>query len=162
MEVLGFLHSSRLLFLEDDLVKGGRRTREYFYDNISMIPDQRVMMIKDLSTRKVIGSLDMDFVLSNLEPFSKFIVRGQPWRVIDIGDDEITVEPVTDLGPVPAWSGSDIPVPWEVAREVGRVRSSIIDRLSGKGKGEDLLEELPLTDSARRTILTMMEEGMIL
>jgi ATP-dependent Lhr-like helicase len=158
--IVKFLSDSKVLFYdeEEEMVHGGRRSREYFYDNISMIPDERVMLIRDLSTRMIIGSLDMDFVLSNLEPYSKFIVRGQPWRVVDIGDEEITVEPVTELGPVPAWSGSDIPVPWEVAREVAVVRKEMVRWLNGKSKKARALERLPLTDDARKMVIDQIQE----
>jgi ATP-dependent Lhr-like helicase len=158
VRIIKYLHSNRLVFYEEDggIVKGGRISREYFHSNISMIPDERVMMIRDLSTRKVIGTLDMDFVLSNLEPYSKFIVRGQPWRVVEIGDEEITVEPVTDLGPVPAWSGSDIPVPFEVAVEVGKTRHEIVNDIeNGKEIG---FEGLPLTERAQAEILRKFRE----
>ncbi|MFW3147110.1 MAG: DEAD/DEAH box helicase [Thermoplasmatota archaeon] len=163
--LLTFLNDSKVLYYdaEEGLAHGGKRSREYFYDNISMIPDERVMLIRDLSTRSIIGSLDMDFVLSNLEPYSKFIVRGQPWRVVDIGDEEITVEPVTELGPVPAWSGSDIPVPWEVAREVGVVRKELVRWLKEEARRAAAFERLPLTEDARESAMEqfgeMVEEG---
>ncbi len=158
LRIVKYLHSNKLIYFEEEtgIVKGGRISREYFHENISMIPDERVMLIRDLSTRKVIGTLDMDFVLSNLEPYSKFIVRGQPWRVVEIGDEEITVEPVTDLGPVPAWSGSDIPVPFEVAEEVGKARGAIIEKL--KGGEEPDLEDLPITDHAKNELLKIFNE----
>jgi ATP-dependent Lhr-like helicase len=158
--VVKFLNDSKVLFYdsEEKMVHGGRRSREYFYENISMIPDERVMLIRDLSTRMIIGSLDMDFVLSNLEPYSKFIVRGQPWRVVDIGDEEITVEPVTELGPVPAWSGSDIPVPWEVAREVAFVRKEIVRWLKGEAKKVRALDRLPLSDDAKEIVVEQLRE----
>ncbi len=158
LRIIKYLHSNKLVFYEEEagIVKGGRISREYFHENISMIPDERVLMIRDLSTRKVIGSLDMDFVLSNLEPYSKFIVRGQPWRVVEIGDDEITVEPITELGPVPAWSGSDIPVPFEVARGVGEIRQEIIKEL--KEGREPSLEDFPLSDNARGEVLKIFKE----
>lgn len=159
-EVITYLHSSRLLYFDKEtgIVKGGRSSREYFYDNISMIPDERVMLIRDLSTRKVIGSLDMDFVLSNLEPYSKFIVRGQPWRVVDIGDDEITVEPVTELGPIPAWSGSDIPVPWEVAKEVGRTRKLLVGAMERGEDVGDIVAHLPLTANGLEMVVKILSE----
>ena len=160
MGVITYLHRNRIIYFDEEnsTIRGGRNAREYFHENISMIPDERVMLIRDLSTRKIIGSLDMDFVLSNLEPFSKFIVRGQPWRVVDIGDEEITVEPVSELGPVPAWSGSDIPVPWEVAREVGRIRREVVRALSSGGSAEEVLKGLPLSESGVAEVVELLEE----
>ncbi|MBN1539558.1 MAG: DEAD/DEAH box helicase, partial [Candidatus Thermoplasmatota archaeon] len=167
VELLRFLNDSKVIFFDEEecMVHGGRRPREYFYENISMIPDEKVMLIRDLSTRSILGSLDMDFVLSNLEPYSRFIVRGQPWRVVDIGDEEITVEPVTELGPVPAWSGSDIPVPWEVAREVSVVRKETIRWLKGEARRARSFDRLPLSGEAREMVVSqlreMLEEGFV-
>ncbi|MDG6226226.1 MAG: DEAD/DEAH box helicase [Candidatus Thermoplasmatota archaeon] len=159
LQVLKFLHDSALVFWneEEHAFKGGSRSRKYFLSNISMIPDERVMLIRDLSNRRIIGSLDMDFVLSNLEPYSNFIVKGQTWRVVDIKDEEVLVEPVPDLGPVPAWSGSDIPVPWEVAREVGKIRTDIEGWLDG-GKEPGSLRSLKLTSEAKEAVISQLRE----
>jgi ATP-dependent Lhr-like helicase len=158
-QVLKFLHDSALVFVNDEegAFKGGSRSRKYFLSNISMIPDERVMLIRDLSNRHIIGSLDQDFVLSNLEPYSNFIVKGQTWRVVDIKDSEVLVEPVPDLGPVPAWSGSDIPVPWEVASEVGRIRGDIVRSLKGEGEAR-AFKSLPLSNDAREAVLRQLKE----
>ncbi|MGA1821275.1 MAG: DEAD/DEAH box helicase [Thermoplasmatota archaeon] len=160
LQVLRYLNDSKMIFLDEEtgVFKGGKRAREYFYSNISMIPDERIMLIRDISTRSVIGSLDMDFVLSNLEPYSKFIVKGQPWRVLDIRDEEILVEPVTDLGPVPAWSGSDIPVPWEVAREVARIRRDAVSWIEKGGHKPRSLRDIPITEEAEGMIIDRLKE----
>ena len=160
IDVLKFLDGSKVLYLdiEEGVFRGGKRAREYFYSNISMIPDKRTMLIRDISTRSIVGSLDMDFVLSNLEQYSKFIVKGQPWRVVDIGDEEVLVEPVTELGPVPAWSGSDIPVPWEVARGVAEIRKEIVRSIREKKSVPDSLRGLPLTEDGLESIMSRYRE----
>jgi ATP-dependent Lhr-like helicase len=54
-----------------------------------------------------------------------FITKGQLWRVIEIADGKLTVEPARKVqGEIPSWEGEQIPVPYSIAREVGSIRRS--------------------------------------
>jgi ATP-dependent Lhr-like helicase len=111
-----------LIFIGQEEYRRSSRGMTYFYDNLSMIPDERTFRIRELSTRKIVGQLDESFVVSFAEPYATFITRGRSWRIIEILEDELLVEQVKDLGSIPSWVGEDIPVPYEVAMEVGRLR----------------------------------------
>ena len=87
-----------------------------------MIPDERNYMIRDISTRAIVGTLDESFVATFAEPYAMFIAKGRTWRIIEMREEEILVEETGEIGSVPSWAGSDIPVPFDVAMEVGRVR----------------------------------------
>ena len=87
-----------------------------------MIPDERSYFIRDIATRAVIGTLDESFVATFEGQNAMFIAKGRTWRVVEMREDEILVEEAKDMGSVPSWTGSDIPVPFEVAMEVGRMR----------------------------------------
>ncbi|MBP8685952.1 MAG: DEAD/DEAH box helicase, partial [Methanomassiliicoccales archaeon] len=121
-----------LVFVDGDVYKRSGRGRKYFYDNISMIPDERTFRIRDIGTRKVVGTLDESFVISFAEPYATFITRGRSWRIVEVMDDELLVEQVKEIGSIPSWSGEDIPVPFEVAQEVGRMRGGY-DRKDYRG-----------------------------
>jgi ATP-dependent helicase Lhr and Lhr-like helicase len=97
-------------------------SRHYFLDNISMIPDEKTYPVIDISTRKSIGTLDESFVLSSGFEGEKFILRGRPWMIVKREDTEILVSLIKEIGSVPSWVGEDIPVPLEVAQEVGQIR----------------------------------------
>ena len=121
--VLEQLKSIKMVFEDEDGFKRSKKGMEYFYENISMIPDEKTYMVRDISTRGVVGTLDESFVTTFAdEPYAMFIAKGHTWRVIEIREEEILVERAKDIGSVPSWVGSDIPVPFEVAMEVGRLR----------------------------------------
>ena len=122
-DVLEQLKSIKMVFEDEDGFKRSKKGMNYFYENISMIPDERTYLVRDISTRGIVGSLDESFVTTFAdEPYAMFIAKGHTWRVIEIREDEILVERAKDIGSVPSWVGSDIPVPFEVAMEVGRLR----------------------------------------
>jgi len=129
--VVSQLKDQRSIWLEEEqndiiLVKR-TNSRHYFLDNISMIPDEKTYPVIDISTRKSIGTLDESFVLSSGFEGEKFILRGRPWMIIKREDNELLVSPIKEIGTIPSWVGEDIPVPFEVAQEVGMLRRFVAD-----------------------------------
>lgn len=120
--VLDQLGKIGLLFVGNDEFRRSNRGMRYFYDNVSMIPDEKTYRIRDISSRNVVGSLDESFVVAFAEPYATFITHGKTWRIVEMREDEILVEQVKELGSIPSWVGEEIPVPFEVAQEVGRMR----------------------------------------
>ncbi len=128
-EVLSILSDSRLLWTFADKVSRTRSTWTYYYQNLSMIPDEKKYKIEDVS-QGPIGVLDESFVVNYAEIGTTFICKGHAWQVLDVKDDVIVVQNVDDIrGAIPSWVGEEIPVPFEVAQEVGYVRKKIIENL---------------------------------
>lgn len=123
--VINQLAEEGRLGFKDGLISSKKRSRLYFIENISMIPDEKTYSVIDITTRKRIGTLDEGFVVSNIFEGESFILQGRGWKVVGIEDDRIMVNPVRDVGKVPSWVGEDIPVPFEVAQEVGRLRRKL-------------------------------------
>ena len=113
---------------EKGIINKRRNSRFYFLDNISMIPDEKTYMVVDISTRRRIGKLDESFVLDYGIEGSEFILKGRPWTVVKREDDEILVMQSKEIGNVPSWAGEDIPIPFEVAREVGKLRRTALKK----------------------------------
>jgi len=126
------------------LIKPRRRIYQHYYENISMIPDERKFYVVDFVSKSNIGTLDESFVASFLHEGSTFIMKGDLWHVVTLGEGKIEVVPATSTeGNVPSWSGEEIPVPFDVAREVGEVRRlfatfMVKKNIMGKGKEGDL------------------------
>lgn len=121
--VISIMVDIRTIGYDGQRAKKTRRTMKYFYDNISMIPDERNFRIREVSSRGVIGTLDESFVISAAEPYSTFVTKGRTWQVIEVGENEVLVEEVKDISGTPSWVGEEIPVPFEVAQEVGALRA---------------------------------------
>lgn len=116
------LFDLRIIWLGEDYIGRSKNSRTHFFDNVSMIPDERTFKVIDLTTRRIIGTLDEGFVVAYATPDAPFIVRGLPWKIVDIEEDAILVEPAKELGAVPSWAGEEIPVPYDIAQEVGSIR----------------------------------------
>ncbi len=115
-KVLTFCTELRLLTFEKNVIKKWIRTREYVINNISVIPDSVKIVVKNVSTNKIVGSLDEEFLYNNVEEGATFIAKGLAWKVLSIEDNTVYVEPSSDVDAiVPEWDGEDIPVSRDVA-----------------------------------------------
>ncbi|MCJ7817986.1 MAG: hypothetical protein MUP60_03975, partial [Candidatus Thorarchaeota archaeon] len=127
--LLKFMEGRRLLELHDSEVSRGARTRVFYYDCLSTIPDTRQVSAVDITTRTSIGVLDEDYVAANVEPGSVFVIRGRPWSVVSIDDEsgEVMCAPATGTDTdAPRWVGEMIPVPFEVASDVAKLWNSLL------------------------------------
>ncbi len=113
---LKFMDSIKLIGFDGKTVVATSRTRMYYYDHLSVIPDSHRYRVRNVANNKIISSLDEEFVSNNIDENSIFITKGLPWRVISIDKDTIVVEPSTNLdAAIPDWSGEDIPVSYSVS-----------------------------------------------
>ena len=120
--VLEQLSELRTIWMRESTFSRSRGSTDYFYENISMIPDEKTYVVIDISSRRPIGILDESYVASYAEAGTTFIMRGITWQIAEIKEDRILVERYHRLGTIPSWIGEEIPVPFPVAMEVGKVR----------------------------------------
>ena len=115
-QIVAFAESIGLINLREGRISIGKRSRRYFYKNISVIPEVSRYPVKNAVTNRIISYLDEKFVYSNIDEGSYFISKGMPWKVISIEDGSIFVEPGEKVeATIPDWEGEDIPVSKEVA-----------------------------------------------
>jgi ATP-dependent Lhr-like helicase len=110
------------------LKRRGPRTYDYYFSNLSTIPDIQQFQVIDVTTKKIIGRLDQVFVGEYGEPGKPFVLKGNSWRIVSIDDDKETmyVEPMfRDISTIPYWYGELIPVEFETSQLVGKLRRKI-------------------------------------
>lgn len=154
---------------DSNLLKRRKKSREYYYDNLSMIPDEKKYEIYDIVSGRSIGVLDEAFVVNFAEPGAVFITKGDMWRVIEMPDrerepakDRIKVEPIEGMGEVPSWSGEEIPVPFEVAQDVGKLRAEtaalIREGLDDDAVAEKLRRKYPVAKAALLEVIRLLRD----
>jgi len=166
-KILRYMHQRfpRLAWVsfEDKIVLKPRRAKalfEYYFDNLSMIPVEKQFLVVDESSDSAIGVLDEAFMAEYGKPGIKFIIRGTPWRILHVSEERVHVKPVDDpTGAIPSWIGEEIPVPFEVAQDVGSIRGFVEEQVQ-KGISSDeiaarLSEQYP---SDKDTILRALAE----
>ncbi|WP_313694849.1 DEAD/DEAH box helicase [Halorarum halobium] len=145
-EVVRELSRNRLVWIDEerDVLESSSGTWQYFYRNLSMIPDEETYEVTDISSRRQIGTLDERFVVNFAAPGETFIQRGEMWRINDIDDEEgeVNVAPIEDpAGEVPSWTGQEIPVPRAVAGEVGEMRGVAEPQFAGGASADAVARE---------------------
>jgi ATP-dependent helicase Lhr and Lhr-like helicase len=123
-ELIGYLEGLSLARESAGVLVAGRATLRRFYASLSLIPDERTYRLRDLATRRLIGTLDERFVLTQIlaQPEELFLLHGRTWKVVEYREGELLVEEVQELGQEPRWAGEDLPVPFDVAQEIGELR----------------------------------------
>lgn len=115
-ELTFFLRDLGLIRVESGTLMPSRKSRIYYFENVSMIPEERRIAVKDVAFEKKIAELDLSFAME-LEEGDVFICAGKAWKIVSF-NETIFVEPFPfQIGVVPIWTGEMIPVSYAVARE---------------------------------------------
>jgi ATP-dependent Lhr-like helicase len=162
VDVIDFLDSLNKLRVEGELVRKTGRTREYYYGNLSMIPDERRYPVINVLSDRRIGTLGDEFMALDARVGLHFIMRGKVWRIVQIEEETGTVHVVPAEDPfaaIPGWDGEILPVPFELAQQTGVAREKIGKLLKENKSAEQVAEELSAelkTDKA--TLLETVKE----
>ena len=123
--------------------RGAKALFEYYFGNLSMIPDEKQYLVVDASSDSAVGILDEAFMAEYGKPGIKFIIRGSPWVILYVSGEKVHVKPVDDpTGAIPSWIGEQIPVPFEVAQEVGAIRGFVEKQVNQGGSVEEIAAKL--------------------
>jgi len=168
--VLRYMHSRypRLAWISEKdeviLKPRNRSFYKYFFEELSMIPDEKHYLVIDKTTGTPIGLLDEAFVAEYGEVGIKFVFRGSLWVIKEIAGDKIYVVPTKDpTGAIPSWVGEEIPVPFDVSKEVGLIKRIVAEKISSGISLNEVVEDLSKTypidkDSLLRALYPVKEQ----
>ncbi len=160
VEFCRYLSEMRVIDFDGYEIRARRKTRRYFYENISMIPDEKHYTVRDITTGKVIGVLDESF----LQTFSGelFSMKGEVWRILSV-DSSVRVAPAESDADVPSWVGEEIPVSFEVAQDVGKLRRTVSDYIRDD-REEDaviyLMKYCEMDEGAAKEVIRVIRDQM--
>ena len=150
--LIKFLNSVGMIRLLDDVISARfPRTFRYYYENLSVIPDVKRFDVFDFFRKRRIGTLDQGFVVRKCKGGTVFIMHGQTWKIINVNEEKLSVEvepTVPTLDAIPSWEGEIIPVSFETAQEVGKLRADIAAKLEDPAGLREIQEELQLSSAA--------------
>jgi len=161
--VVSYLGELRKLRVEAGMLVRTRGTREYYFQNLSTIPDETRYLVVDVANNQTVGILGEEFVLLNAKVGLHFILKGRIWQMEKIANDrKIYVTSIEDpLAALPGWDGEMIPVPSNLAKKTGELRGRIASLLS-QGTPEEAAKafssEETLTEPAARLAADEIEE----
>lgn len=140
-EALKLMEEIKLIWTDRGLRKRRKGLLHYF-ENLTTIPDNVQYKVVDISTNTPIGNLDESWVAEHAEIGEVFIVKGSPWKIVGIEGNKVFAEPVMDIdSAIPTWEGEMIPVPFEIAQEVCKLRRSVHEWIKiGKDYAEEKLK----------------------
>ncbi len=140
--LMDFMKGQFLINFDEVYAEAMARTRLFYYEHVSFIPDSKRYVVKDFYTNRIISSLDEKFVMDYVEEGAVFITKGLPWKTVSVEENNIIVEPSSDFeAAVPDWSGEDIPVSYDVVQEAygmlsgseptGRLSDEVREKVKG-------------------------------
>jgi ATP-dependent Lhr-like helicase len=161
-DVVDFLDSINKIRMESNMVRKTGRTREYYYGNLSMIPDERRYPVINVLNDRKIGTLGDEFMALDARIGLHFIMRGKVWRIVQIEEETGTVHVIPAEDPfaaIPGWDGEILPVPFELAQETGKNREKIGALLKQGKTPEQVAEHLAgELEADKQTLLGTVQE----
>ncbi|MDA4114674.1 MAG: DEAD/DEAH box helicase [Thaumarchaeota archaeon] len=163
--VVDYLGQLRKLRADGTKLMKTRGTREYYFQNLSTIPDEMRYFVVDVANNQTVGILGMEFVLLHAKVGLHFILKGRIWQIEKIANDrKIYVTSVEDpLAAVPGWDGEMLPIPQGLAQKTGQLRKRVASVLSENApevSAQLLASELPVAIEGTRMVVDEIHEHL--
>ncbi len=161
--VLSYMGEIRKLGTDGKSVWRTRGTREYYFENLSTIPDETRYLVLDVANNQSVGILGEEFVVLHAKVGLHFILKGRIWQIEKIADDrKIYVTSVEDpLAAIPGWDGELIPVPMALAKKSGELRrvvAGLVSSLTPEEAAKVISRDMPVSESGARVVAEEIAE----
>ncbi|MBI4174871.1 MAG: DEAD/DEAH box helicase [Candidatus Aenigmarchaeota archaeon] len=158
--LLKFMADIRMIWLNPTpdgksfTIKRRRKTWTSYFENLSTIPAAVKFRVISIVENEPIGSLDEGFIAEHGQSGNKFICAGRAWKIIQVDGPKVIVEPVDDIeSAIPSWEGELIPVAYEVAQEVGKLR-----RIAGTENVAKIREFYDTDGESAKEMISMIKQ----
>ena len=163
--VVDYMAELRKLRVDGTSLSRTRGTRDYYFMNLSTIPDETRYLVVDVANNQTVGILGMEFVLFQAKVGLHFILKGRIWQIEKIADDrKIYVTSVEDpLAAVPGWDGEMLPIPFGLAQKTGQLRKRVAKLLAEnppESAAVRLAAEFPITVEGTRMVVDEIHEHL--
>ncbi len=126
MSVVNYMQKLGFLGVSENRIFRRSKCREYYLQNLSMIPDERRYNVVDLTSNQKVGILGEEFMIIHAKVGLHFIIKGKVWQIESIQEDSVYVTPIEDpTAAIPGWDGELLPTPQRISQLVGKERAEI-------------------------------------
>ena len=134
------------------------KSYKYYFENISTIPNIVKFEVIDVIRKKRIGTLDQQFIGEFGERGNVFILKGTQWRIVSVDDNKLQVNVEQVFGSpinIPHWVGEMIPVDYETAVEVGKLRNKVLhdSNLKFESDIKSTLQKIPIIPDSKNVVI---------
>jgi ATP-dependent Lhr-like helicase len=137
------------------------KSYKYYFENISTIPNMVKFEVIDVIRKKRIGTLDQQFIGEFGERGNVFVLKGTQWRIVSVDDNKLQVNVEQVFGSpinIPHWVGEMIPVDYETALEVGKLRNKVLDEGNFKFESDikNTLQKIPIIPDSKNIVIEIV------
>jgi ATP-dependent Lhr-like helicase len=159
-KVTTFLDKMRYVRIDQENLIRTSGTRRYYFENLSMIPDERRYHVIDLSTQQSVGILGEEFMITKARKGLRFIIKGKIWEIQQISEDaKVYVTPIEDpTAAIPGWDGEMLPLPIGVAQRVGKLRAEIAASINEEDEATIITQLKKVWPTERYGLRKIVEE----
>lgn len=137
------------------------KSYKYYFENISTIPNMVKFQVIDVIRKKRIGTLDQQFIGEFGERGNVFVLKGTQWRIVSVDDNKLQVNVEQVFGSpinIPHWVGEMIPVDYETAVEVGKLRNKVLHESNFKFESDiiNTLQKIPIVPDSNNIVIEIV------